>query len=89
MPDNRDMNTNQIAVAAQILGSQAALARALSVAPPTVHQWIDGTRGVPVRYCVEIERLTDGKVSRQKLRPDDFWRIWPDLPAPAAVEAKP
>lgn len=29
--------------------------------------------------CVSIERLTGGIVSREELRPNDFWKIWPDL----------
>lgn len=34
--------------------------------------------------CVSIERLTDGIVSREELRPNDFWKIWPDLTQKAA-----
>jgi DNA-binding transcriptional regulator YdaS (Cro superfamily) len=37
--------------------------------------------------CVTIERATAGKVTRQDLRPDDYWLIWPDLPAPKQEEA--
>lgn len=37
--------------------------------------------------CFAIERATKGDVTRQELRPDDFWRIWPDL-AHLAPEAK-
>jgi len=33
-------------------------------------------------YAVAIEKETGGAVSRQELRPDDFWRFWPDLPEP-------
>jgi DNA-binding transcriptional regulator YdaS (Cro superfamily) len=33
-----------------------------------------------------IERFSDGVVTRQELRPDDYWLIWPDLPAPATAE---
>lgn len=29
--------------------------------------------------CVAIERETNGEVTRQMLRPNDFWLIWPDL----------
>jgi DNA-binding transcriptional regulator YdaS (Cro superfamily) len=36
-----------------------------------------------------IERESGGAVARQDLRPDDYWLIWPDLPAPAAAPAEP
>ena len=29
--------------------------------------------------CLVIESATNGKVTRQDLRPGDFWKIWPDL----------
>ncbi len=32
--------------------------------------------------CTSIERATQGQVTRQHLRPNDYWLIWPDLPAP-------
>lgn len=35
--------------------------------------------------CNTVERLTAGAVTRQDLRPHDYWRIWPDLPAPAPL----
>jgi DNA-binding transcriptional regulator YdaS (Cro superfamily) len=51
-----------------------------------VSQWkLDG-RSVPEKHCTAIERLTHGQVTRQELRPDDYWLIWPDLPAPELVK---
>jgi len=47
-----------------------------------------GGRKPDAPYCVAIERATGGQVTRQELRPDDYWLIWPDLPAPAHAEAK-
>lgn len=38
--------------------------------------------------CVAIERATDGQVTRQDLRPEDYWLIWPDLPAPRPEPVK-
>jgi len=37
------------------------------------------------KFCVAIERETGGQVTRQDLRPDDYWLHWPDLPAPNKV----
>ena len=80
------MNQNQVAAvqaAVRILGSQAALARALNVTPVTVGQWLNPEkatgRGVPPKQCVRIEKLTDGVVTRRDLRPNDWADIWPEL----------
>lgn len=68
-------------------GSQLALAKAVGVAPAQVSQWVNGVRPVPAHYCLAIERATKGEVTRADLRPDDYWLIWPDLPAPNAARA--
>jgi DNA-binding transcriptional regulator YdaS (Cro superfamily) len=49
-----------------------------------IRQWQHGYGGrLPSpAYCLAIERATNGAVTRQELRPDDYWLIWPDLPAP-------
>ncbi len=80
------MSTNQviaIQAAARILGNQAALARALGVTPVVVGQWLKPEvatgRAVPPKQCVRIEQLTNGQVTRQELRPDDWEAIWPEL----------
>lgn len=80
------MQTNQIEAvkaAAVFFGNQARLARALGVTPVTVGQWLKPDeptgREVPPKQCVRIERLTEGKVTRQALRPADFFEIWPEL----------
>ena len=70
---------NAIQSAADHLGGQAALARAIGVAPPTVNQWIKGKRPVPVEQCLAIEQATSGKVTRRDLRPNDWLTIWPEL----------
>lgn len=56
-----------------------ALARALGVPQPTVSQWKSGDREVPIHRCTDIELATDRQVMRWDLRPDDWWRIWPEL----------
>ena len=69
---------NAVRSACEIVGSQASLARAISVAPAYVHQWIKGIRPVPANRCVAIEKATKGAVSRKDLRSD--WKmIWPEL----------
>ena len=38
-----------------------------------------GYRTCAPELCLALERETRGAVTRQELRPDDFWKIWPDL----------
>lgn len=38
-------------------------------------------------YALAIERATGGAVTRKDLRPDDYWRIWPDLEEPSEARA--
>lgn len=46
-----------------------------------IRQWQHGyaDRVPSPEYCVAIERATNGAVSRRDLRPDDWYRIWPEL----------
>jgi len=72
--------------AADIIGSQTALAAVLGVSKGAVSQWKDENRRVPAAHCLAIERATNGAVTRRDLRPDDFHLIWPDLePTPVAA----
>lgn len=60
-------------------GRSLALANALGVSPPTVSDWCAGKKAVPLERCTAIERATEGAVTRQDLRPDDWQDIWPEL----------
>ena len=66
-------------LACNCVGSQSALAVLLKVSPPTVNQWVKGSRPVPIEHCTAIEQATGGVVKRWDLRPDDWHRIWPEL----------
>lgn len=70
-------------------GRGSILASRLNVAPQQIYQWASGSRGVPIERCVEIEQATDGAVTRQDLRPDDWHRIWPELADKASAPAAP
>ena len=60
-------------------GGQRQLGEAINVQVAQVWQWANGKRPVPIPQCVDIERATGNAVTRQVLRPDDFWKVWPDL----------
>lgn len=62
--------------AAEVLGSQTALADLLGVSKGAVSQWKEPGRRVPAEYCPVIERATReaGKpVLCEELRPDMDW----------------
>lgn len=75
------METKKLPIedACEIVGSQAEMARRLGVSPAVVNQWVKGTRPVPVDYCKEIEALTGGTVTVQRLYPKGWDRVWPEL----------
>lgn len=58
--------------AAQILGNQRELAKAMGVTPGRVTQWLTTDR-IVADYCPRIERLTNGQVRCEELRPDVDW----------------
>lgn len=59
--------------------TQRELATKLAITPVLINQWANGKRPIPPERCVEIERATEGHVTRRDLRPDDWMRIWPEL----------
>lgn len=65
-------HTSAIQIAVDRAGSQAALAKAISVPPALVWQWLNGRRPVAARHCIPIETATSGAVTRYDLRPDVF-----------------
>lgn len=62
--------------AAEILGSQAALAAACGFADRRhVWPWFNTPRRVPAEHCPAIERATGGRVRCEDLRPDVAWDV--------------
>lgn len=51
-------------------GSQAELARVLEITPMSVSHW--HKRGIPIKWAIKIERLTNGDIKAAELRPDIF-----------------
>lgn len=73
---------DKIAEVIQTAGGVSALAKALGVQPPTVHQWKTGDRKVSPRLALAIARNWPDLVSVHDLRPDIFG------PAPDKAEAR-
>jgi DNA-binding transcriptional regulator YdaS (Cro superfamily) len=71
--------------AAEIIGSQTALANLLGVSKAAVGQWKEPGRRVPAEHCPLIERATTGAVRCEELRPDIAWDV---LRMQAGIEAE-
>lgn len=56
--------------AIDLVGGQSELGRRVGVSQQAVWSWLNRTHRVPAEMVLKIERATDGKVSRHKLRPD-------------------
>jgi len=61
------------------LGGTTQVARLLGLKPPSVHEW--RAKHIPLQWlvllAVPIEKATAWR--RWDLRPDDWYRIWPEL----------
>ena len=66
---------NSIEKACALCGGPGKLAILLNVAGPTVHQWVAGVRPVPLERCAAIEKILNGAVTCEELRPDkaEYW----------------
>lgn len=62
-------------------GGLVEFAVKVGISPIYLSQLAAGQDGrVPsAELCVVIERESNYSVTRQELRPTDFWKIWPDL----------
>lgn len=65
------------------------LAKKLGIAQPVVSAWVTGKKPVPPARCVQLEQITDGVIRRVDLRPNDFWKFWPDLSHLAPASPQP
>lgn len=59
------------------------MASSLGVDPQLVWQWTTGVRRVPAERCPAIERLTQGQVRCEDLRPDVEWAVLRHSTTPA------
>ncbi|WP_082524858.1 YdaS family helix-turn-helix protein [Pseudorhodoferax sp. Leaf274] len=85
MDHHAEARRHAIHEAATLLGGQAGLARVLRYKDRrNVHPWMSGERPLPPEHCVRVEQETGGAVGRKRLRPDDWFDIWPELKDAAA-----
>lgn len=63
------MINQHVQKAVEILGGQAALARACGVTQPAVFRWLNGIR-VKADHVMSIVKATGGEVKAYQIRPD-------------------
>ena len=52
--------------------SAAELGRRLNISRAQIHRYLTGRRRITAERAVQIEHVTEGKVTRHELRPDLF-----------------
>lgn len=70
--------------AIRLAGSQAALGRLVGKKQPHIHKWLNSKNALKADHCVLLEDRIG--VTRQELRPLDYWVVWPELQRPQAEE---
>lgn len=65
-------------------GRAGALAAYLKVPASFVSKMVSGEKPIPVTHMAAIEAFSNGQVTRQLMRPDDWQLIWPELAQPHA-----
>lgn len=71
MEKNKSPRPNPVRAAVALLGGLAPTARHFRITPQAVFKWT--VRGVvPPTRCIELERLTEGRISRRDLNPSVF-----------------
>ena len=61
--------------AIDIVGSATALAAGLDLTKGAVSQWKDEGRKIPAEHCPTIEKMTNGQIRCEDLRPDVDWGV--------------
>ena len=64
---------NAIAEAINGAGGPAKVARACHVSVQAVCFWRDGLRKLPADHCITLEKLNQGQVRCEAMRPDVDW----------------
>ena len=60
-------------------GRGVSLAKHLGCKQPFVHKMANGAKPVPAHHAAEIEKFTDGAVTRKDMFPETWQRIWPEM----------
>jgi len=68
------MNNESLQKAVYLVGGQTALANAIGGKCRQGHvwKWLNRCKSLPAERAIQIERATNGRVTRHELRPDLF-----------------
>ncbi|WP_445363164.1 transcriptional regulator [Microbulbifer sp. ANSA003] len=78
--------TDAIEDAIEYFGSARGLAGQVGVSSMAVSHWKN--RGVPITRAIQIDSLTNGRVSKERLRPDIFAPVDANNDAQVSVEVQ-
>ena len=62
-------------------GGPASVARQCKVSVQAVCFWRDGRRALPAEHCPTLERLNEGRIRCEDMRPDVDWAYLRGTPA--------
>jgi DNA-binding transcriptional regulator YdaS (Cro superfamily) len=75
----QNVNVNEVI---DLLGGTNKVAQLLGVTAPSISQWRSRhhiPEGQLVRMAARVERVSEGRITRRALFPDEWERIWPEL----------
>lgn len=67
------MNIEIIKLAIEGAGGTANVARELKCSTQAVYFWQTGKRTLPAEHCPALERMNEGRIRCEQLRPDVDW----------------
>lgn len=67
-------NMEAIKKASEICGSMSKLALSIGANYGSVFKWMHGKATPSPLYCMKIEKITDGQVKKEEIRPDFDWK---------------
>lgn len=70
--NNLALATAALQRAVDLSGGQNALARMIGVGQGHVWYWLRRSKRIPAERAAQVERATDGAVTKEELRPDLF-----------------
>jgi DNA-binding transcriptional regulator YdaS (Cro superfamily) len=60
-------------------GRGKLLAESIGVPQSFVSKMANGEKAIPAEHCKAIFRFTEGQVTLQEMRPNDWHKYWPEL----------
>lgn len=64
-------------IASRKVGGRSRLAEILGVSASAIGNWKE--RGIPAEHCQALRRITEGELTLQQMRPNDWLKYWPEL----------